>query len=59
MANSEIRCALIVHGIKLYRVAEELGIWDTALSRKLRKELPPEEKEKILAAIDRLAKEER
>lgn len=58
MANKEIRISLVNHGIKQYRVAEYLGICETAFSRKLRKELPPEEKERILAAIDRLAKGE-
>lgn len=57
MANKEIRCALVNYGIKQYQLAESLGMVDTALSRKLRKELAQEEKEKILATIERLAKE--
>lgn len=56
MANKEIRCALINNALKQYQLSEELGIAEATLSRKLRKELPPEEKERILAAIDRLAK---
>lgn len=42
----------------MWRVAEALGMADTSLSRKLRHELPEEEKMKILDVIERL-KEER
>lgn len=58
MSNKEIRIALVNYGIKQYTLADFLGITETTLSKKLRKELPPEEKERILAAIERLAKEE-
>ena len=56
MANKEIRCALVNNGIKQYVLAAHLGITETSLSKKLRRELPEEEKERILAAIDRLTK---
>ena len=56
MANKEIRCALIAYDVKQYRVAEKIGISETGFSRKLRKELPQEEKAKILAVIEQLAK---
>lgn len=56
MANKEIRCALIDYDVKQYRVAEKIGISETGFSRKLRKELPQEEKAKILAVIEQLAK---
>lgn len=56
MENMEIRIALVKYAIKHYQLAEALGIVDSSLSRKLRKELPPEEKERILSAIERLAK---
>lgn len=58
MANKEIRCALISYGFKQYQLAEELGIAEATLSRKLRKELTPEERDRVLAAIDRLARGE-
>lgn len=57
MANIDIRCAAGGYGIRLWQVAEAIGMNESAFSRKLRKELPQEEKEKILAAIDKLAKE--
>ncbi len=54
--NADIRVALITNGIKQYQLAERLGIFDTALSRKLRHELPEDEKSHILAIIDEMAK---
>lgn len=56
MANKEIRCALVNNGIKQYVLADHLGITETSLSKKLRRELPEDEKNRFLAAIDQLAK---
>ena len=42
-------------GVKLWQVAERLGINDGNLSRKLRRELPEEEQEKLLEIIRELA----
>lgn len=44
-------------GVKLWEVAYRFGITDGNFSRKLRRELPPEEREKIFDIIDELAKE--
>lgn len=55
MANKEIKVRALEAGVKLWQVAESLGIADTSLSRKLRKELNAEEKKKIFAIIDKLA----
>lgn len=57
MKNVEIRAAYMAHGIKQWELAKELGLSETHFSRKLRHELPPEEKECILAAIEKLAEE--
>lgn len=57
MHNKEIRVAAKNAGIRLWEVAEAYGISDNNFSRKLRKELPQEEKDKIIAIIDKLAKE--
>ena len=57
MNNKDIRNAAGGYGIKLWQVAEAIGMNESAFSRKLRKELPQTEKEKILAAIEKLAKE--
>lgn len=57
MANLDIRAEAVSCGVRLWRVAEELGIADASLSRKLRKELPQAEKERIISIIHRLSKE--
>ena len=57
MNNKEIRNAAGGYGLKLWQVAEAIGMNESAFSRKLRKELPQEEKAKILEAIHRLARE--
>ena len=44
MTNAKIRFHAMETGVKLYRVAAELGICDSSLSRKLRKELDEEDK---------------
>lgn len=59
MKNNDIRKAAMVAGVFLWQIAEELGMTDGNFSRRLRKELPGAEKEKIFAIIERLAKEER
>lgn len=58
-ANMDIRNAAKKAGIRLWEVAVACGINDGNFSRKLRQELPQEEKKKILEIIDELAKEER
>lgn len=57
MCNIEVRNAAGGCGIRLWQVAEAIGMNESAFSRKLRWELPQAEKEKIIAAIEKLAKE--
>ena len=57
MQNKDIRRAIGAHGLKQWQVAEALGISEATFYRKMRKELPNEEKEKILTLIYELAKE--
>lgn len=57
MNNAEIRISAKNSKVRLWQVAEALGIQDSALSRKMRYELQQGEKEKILAIIEELAKE--
>lgn len=54
--NEQIRTAAKQHGVKLWQVADELGLNDGNFSRKLRHELPPEETERILSIIARIGK---
>ena len=56
MHNKDIRDYAARRRVRLWEIAMELGINDSSLSRKLRKELPKGEKEKIREIIDRLAK---
>ena len=54
MQNAEIRCACITKGIKLWQLAAALGYSETHFSRKLRRELPKEEKDRIMATIEKM-----
>ena len=55
MKNNAIRRAAKLHGVKLWEVAEALGMADSAFSRKLRHELSDEERARVMAAITRAA----
>lgn len=57
MNNQDIRRTAAGAGVKLWQIAEALGIADCSLSRKLRRELPQAEKEKIFFIIQELSKE--
>lgn len=57
MSNQKVREFAKHHGVRLWRIAEVLGMQDSAFSRKLRHELPASEQEKIIQIIERLAKE--
>ena len=57
MNNVDIREMAEKSNVKLWRIADYLGITDGNFSRKLRKELPEAEKQKIITAIDELARE--
>lgn len=56
-ANQDIRRAVIEAGLKLWQVADRLGISDNGFSRMLRKELTLEKKECIFAIIEELKTE--
>lgn len=55
MANAEIRAKIAVSGLKQYKIAEALGMAETAFSRKLRKELSDTDKIRVLSVIDKLS----
>ena len=54
MINTDIRLEARTSGVKLWQVAEALGMHDSEFSRKLRKELPKKEKMNIKAIIEQL-----
>ena len=58
MNNQDIRNAIGGNGLKHWQVAEALGVSESLLSRKLRSELPDDEKNKILEIVKQLAKGE-
>lgn len=52
--NKDIRAEIEKARVKLWEIADKLGINDSSLSRKLRKELSPDEKERIRKIISEL-----
>ncbi len=57
MSNQDIRRTAAGAGVKLWQIADALGIADCSLSRKLRKELLQEEKDRIFGIIRELSQE--
>ena len=55
--NKDIKTTAKTKGIKLWEIADKLGIADTTMSRWLRKELPQDKKQKIFNIIDQIAAE--
>lgn len=53
-ANQDIRIAANAAGVKLWQIAEYLGLNDGNLSRRLRRELPDDEKDRIRSIIAEL-----
>ncbi len=49
-----MRAAAAAAGICLWEIAEVLGVTDSTFSRKLRRELPENEKEAVFRAIERM-----
>lgn len=49
--NKEVREEMRKAGITQWRLGELLGVSENTVNRKLRKELPEEEKQRILAVI--------
>lgn len=52
--NDDIRQAAQSTGVRLWQIAEKLGLSDGNFSRRLRRELPDEEKAKIMGLIEQL-----
>lgn len=58
MHNKDIREYAKRKNVKLWRVANKLGVNDGNFSRKLRRELPEETKQQIFEIIDNLARDQ-
>jgi predicted XRE-type DNA-binding protein len=50
-ANKDVRAEIKTAGVKYWQIADVLGMADGNFSRRLRKELPDDEKQKILNII--------
>lgn len=57
--NSDIRVCAFQNDIRMYRIAEKLGIHYVTLNNKLRKKLSTEEKRKIFNVIEELKEEKK
>ena len=57
MKNHDVRAAAKDAGIKLWQIADALGIADTTFCKRLRYELAPEQKAQVFEAIRSLAGE--
>ncbi len=58
MENVDIRAEAERAGVRLWQIAELYGLSDSNFSRKLRRELPATEKEKILSIIQNISGKE-
>lgn len=57
LANTDIRKAAKEKGVRFWEVANATDISEPTMTRKMRVELPTEEKQRILSIIDELAAE--
>lgn len=55
LCNTDIRTAAKQNGVRLWEVAERLNVSEPTITRKLRRELPNEEKQRIFSLIDEIA----
>lgn len=55
IANRDVRAEAFSTGVRLWQVAQELGVTDSTFSRWLRREMTEERKAEVLRAIKRLA----
>ena len=57
MENLKVRQKAKCSGVKLWEIAERVGITDSNFSRKLRRELSEAERDRLLAIIDAIVTE--
>jgi len=57
MKNAQIRDAAKQSGVKLWEIADRLGLTDCSFSRKLRRELPDDLQARVLSIIGEIASE--
>lgn len=59
LSNNDIRTAAKQNSVCLWEVANLLNISEPTMTRKLRRELPAEEKQRIFSLIDEIAAEKK
>ena len=59
LENAAIRTRAKEKGVRLWELAEIMGISEPTITRRLRRELPAEQQEKMLALIDEIAAEKK
>ena len=57
MKNVDLRNYAHQKGVMLWQIAQALGVSEPTMTRKLRNELSPDEKDEFIQIIDRLAAE--
>ena len=57
MTNTEIRECASKNNVKLWQIAEWLGVHETTFIKRMRRELSDQDKEVVLNAIKELAQE--
>ncbi len=57
--NNDVRTAAKEKGVRFWEIAETLHISEPTMTRKLRRELPADEKQRIFAIIDEIAAEKK
>ena len=58
-ANQDIRTAAKQNGVRLWEVADRLNVSEPTITRKLRRELPADEKQRIISLIDEISAEKK
>ncbi|MBQ7542116.1 MAG: hypothetical protein IJT44_07485 [Clostridia bacterium] len=56
--NKEIRETARAAGVRLWQIADDMGVSEATLIRKLRHELPEAEKQEVLSVIHRISERE-
>lgn len=56
LANADIRAKAKGAGVRMWELADHFGISEPTVTRKLRRELPQGEKQRIFSAIEEIAK---
>ena len=55
LSNQDLRATAKSKNVRLWKIADKLNISEPTMTRKLRRELPAEEKAKIIKIIDELS----